>query len=174
MTVLAEGVTALTSLRSLYEIAREVRNSNDPEKLRAAAGQMFDLAFAAREQFAALQEGRNAATTELNALKTEIERAKGFDEQARDYVRERTITGATVYREKDSSGPQGDSPYYCPRCFSDKRLAIMNPAKGANTSLDAFTHTCSNCSSATELPRLGPGLPSQIAHVSRRADWSSF
>jgi hypothetical protein len=107
MTGVAQGVAALNSLRSLYEIAKSARNSNDPEKLRADAALMFDLAFAAREQTAALQEERNAAVIELAALKAEIEKAKRFDEQAVNYARVRTSSGTTIYGERDSDRSEG-------------------------------------------------------------------
>lgn len=115
--ILTDGIAALSSLKSIYEIARDVRNSNDPDKLRTAAAQMFDLALAAREQTAVLQEERNAALIELAALKTEIEQSQTFDKRAENYAREVTYTGATVYREKEAPGTQGKSPYFCPNCY---------------------------------------------------------
>jgi hypothetical protein len=148
---IAEGLAALNSIRSLYEIAKEVRNSNDTEKLRAAAAQMFDLALAAREQTAALHESKIAAMAELAALKAEIEKAKRFDQEAEYYTRERTETGATVYREKDAAGPQGQSPYFCPTCFGDKKLSILNPAKGQNTRLAQCDHACATCKTTMPL-----------------------
>jgi hypothetical protein len=150
---IAEGIAALKSLRSLYEIAKDVRDSSDPEKLRAAAAQMFDLALAAREQTAALQDERNAAVEELAALKTEIEKAKHFDEQAENYTRELTHTGATVYREKDAGGADGQSPYYCPHCFSEKRVSMLNPAKDGARSFEAI-YACAVCKTTMPLYRL--------------------
>ena len=143
--VLTEGIAALSSLRSLYEIARDVRNSNDPERLRTAAAQMFDLALAAREQTAALQEERNLAVTELATLKGEVEDTKRFDDEAENYARERTPTGATVYREKNAAGPQGQSPYYCPNCFGNKQLSILNPGPQENTRMGTCAYICPSC-----------------------------
>lgn len=153
MAAIAEGVAALNSLRSLYEIAKSARNSNDPEKIRADAAQMFDLAFAAREQTAALQEERNAAMLELAALKAEVEKAKRFDEQRENYAREITHTGTTVYREKNSAGAQGQSPYYCPHCFGNKQLSILNPFSPSIQR--EMVHTCPICGMKTLLPKLG-------------------
>jgi hypothetical protein len=151
--VVAEGIAALSSLRSLYEIARDVRNSNDPERLRAAAGQMFDLAFAAREQVAALQEERNAALIKLASLETEIEKAKRFDDHAENYARELTTTGAFVYREKESPESQGPSPYYCPHCFSNKRLSMLNPSS-ATPWEEVQAHRCPACNAMMQLQKL--------------------
>jgi len=141
----AEGIAALNSLRNIYEIAKDVRNSNDTEKLRTAAAQMFDLAIAAREQTALLQEERNSAVVELAALKAEIEKSQRFDDEAKNYARELTESGATVYREKNAAGSQGKSPYFCPNCFADKRISIMNPAKWADTGRFECDHACGLC-----------------------------
>jgi len=151
---LTVGIAALNSLKSLYDLVEEVRNSNDPERLRAAASQMVDLALTARGQTAALQDERNAAVIELAALKAMIEQSDRFDEKAKDYTRERAETGATVYREKNSAGPQGQSPYFCPKCFSDKCVSIMNPAAGVNTYPHKIAYTCGRCATTTELPKL--------------------
>jgi hypothetical protein len=117
---------------------------------------MFDLALAAREQTAALQEERNAAMTELTALKAKIEKSDRFDKEAENYTRELTYTGATIYREKGSPGPQGKSPYFCPTCFSNKQLSILNPAKGENTRLGDCNHTCAICKTTMPLAVLYP------------------
>jgi len=113
---------------------------------------MFDLALAAREQTAALQEERNAAMVELAALKTEIEQSKQFDADKENYVRERNWTGATVYREKDSAGPQGQSPYYCPSCFAKKQISILNPVKSTATA--STDYGCAVCKAVTPLLKL--------------------
>jgi hypothetical protein len=151
MITAAAGTLALTSLRSLYDISKDIRNSSDPEKLKIAAGQMFELAIAAREQVAALQEERNAAVTELTALKAEIEKADRFDEKAEAYTRERNGSGAVIYREKDAGGPQGQSPYFCPNCFGNKKLSMLNPAKGANTRLGVYDFACGACGNVMPL-----------------------
>jgi hypothetical protein len=155
---ISEGIAALTSLKSLYELAREMRSANDPEKLRAAAAQMFDLALAAREQTAALQEERNAMMVELATLKAEIEKTKAFDTHAENYCRETTPSGATVYRESQAGRVKADSPYFCPNCFANKRVAIMNPGrdqKGHVYHTPVFD--CSYCNHSTTLPRLRGG-----------------
>jgi hypothetical protein len=154
MITAAVGTAALTSLRSLYDIAKDIRNSNDPDKLRVAAGQMFDLAIAAREQVAALQRERDEAVNELAALMAEVEKAKAFDAEKENYIRELTRTGTVVYREKDSAGPQGKSPYFCPNCFGDRKIAIMNPAKGANSRMAYVSFSCPKCSMTTEMEGL--------------------
>lgn len=147
------GLSALGSLKSLYDLAREMRDSNDPDKLRIAAAQMFDLSLAAREQTAALQEERNAAVIELAALKAEIKQANHFDEKAENYTREITNTGATVYREKAAAGDESQSPYFCPNCFANKRLSILNPAPNSDQSWRC-NYICPDCDAATILPVL--------------------
>jgi hypothetical protein len=154
VVTLTAGLSALNSVNSLYEMVRDIRDSNDPEKLRASAGQMFELAFAAREQVAILQEERNAAVIELAALEAEVEKMKRFDQQVENYTRERTHSGATIYRENGSAGPEGHSPYFCPHCFSNKELQIMNPAAGANTMIHTFEHKCPRCKTMIPLPKL--------------------
>lgn len=117
---------------------------------------MFDLAFAAREQTALLQEERNTAVIELATLKAEVEKAQHFDDEAKNYTRERTYTGATVYREKDAAGPQGQSPYYCPNCFAHKQVSILNPGAGEQTQRGVCNYTCPICSATMPLNPLHP------------------
>jgi hypothetical protein len=153
---LTEGLAALSSIKSLSEFAREIKDSNDPEKLRAVANAVLDLAITARAQTALLQEERNAAVIKLTALEAKIEDAKRFDNESNNYVRERTHTGATVYREKDAGGPQGASPYYCPHCFAERRLSVLNPAKGENTRMGQCDYMCSACKTTMPLYVLRP------------------
>jgi hypothetical protein len=127
MIATAAGTLALTSLRSLYDIAKDIRNSNDPEKLRIAAGQMFDLAIAAREQVAALQDERNAAVADLTALKTEVEKMQTFEAEAQNYERIRTDRGTFVYCEKGAPEPKSEAPKFCVQCFLNKKFSILQP-----------------------------------------------
>jgi hypothetical protein len=153
---LTEGLAALSSIKSLSDFAREIKDSNDPEKLRAVASAVLDLAITARAQTALLQEERNAAVIKLAAFETEVEKAKRFDDQAEGYARERTHTGATVYREKGSTGAKAPSPYYCPHCFSEKRLSVMNPAKGTATGRYECDYACPVCKTTMPLYVLRP------------------
>lgn len=127
MLTVATGTAALTSLKSIYEIAKDIRNSDDPEKLRVAAGHMFDLALAAREQVAALQDERNAAVADLTNLKTEVEKAKAFDAQTENYARVRNGKGAFMYMEKATANPESAAPKFCAQCFLNRRLSILQP-----------------------------------------------
>ena len=145
MSAVATGAAALTSLRSLYEIAKEIRNANDAEKLRVAAAQMFDLALAAREQVAILDEERNSAVAELAALKTSVEQAQAFDEEAKYYARQRNPSGAFVYREKPIPESGAPSPHYCVNCFGNKKLSVLQPAKGENTLMGVCDYACPVC-----------------------------
>jgi predicted RNA-binding Zn-ribbon protein involved in translation (DUF1610 family) len=147
---IAEGVAALTSLRSLYEVARDVRNSTDPEKLRAAAAQMFELAISAREQTAALQEARNAAMAELAALKAIIEKAENFDEKAKGYTREFNASGAFIYREKGVAEAEGYAPYFCPNCFDHKDLSMLQPKEAPSGTFTTQLFGCPKC--GTKIP----------------------
>jgi len=123
--VIAEGVAALASLKSLYEIARDVRNSNDPEKLRVAASQMFDLALAAREQTAVLQEERNAAMNEITELKVELRGYKAWDVEKRRYELKTIEPGMFAYMLK--AGERGTEPphWLCPNCFEEERKSLF-------------------------------------------------
>lgn len=150
------GIAALNSIKSLSDLVEKVRNSNDPERSRGAASEMLDLALSARAQTAALQEERNAAVIELAALKAQIENANRFEEQSKDYARQITQSGATVYREQKLADDQSPSPYFCAHCFSNKKLSILNPAKGENTMQGRYNHTCTDCGATMPLNGLRP------------------
>lgn len=148
---LTAGLAGLNTLKSLYEMAQKAIDSNDPEKLREAAGQMLEAAISARAQAALLQDERNAAVMELATLKAEIEKAQHFDDEAKNYTRERTHTGATVYREKDAPGQEGQSPYFCPNCFAHKQISMLNPAPRSNTMMGVCDYICAVCNTAMPL-----------------------
>jgi len=153
MTVLT-GLAALTSMKPLVDLGLEIRDATNVEKLRALADEALQHAINARAQTALLQDERNAAVLNLAALEAEIEKAKAFDAEAKNYGREITRNGATVYREKDAGGIKASSPYFCPNCFSNKRISVMNPSAQANISSHTIAHDCSACSHSTQLPRL--------------------
>jgi hypothetical protein len=157
MAAMATGAAALTSLRSLYEIAKDIRNANDADKLRMAAAQMFDLALAAREQVAILEEERNSAVVELAALKASVENAKAFDEEIKNYTRQRNYTGAFVYREKPIPGSDAPSPHYCANCFGKKKLSVLQPEKGSHAHLTVQIYACPECD--TVMPLRGSDSP---------------
>jgi hypothetical protein len=150
---LTEGIAALTSIKPLYEFAREIKDSNDPERLRGIASAVLDLAITARAQTALLQEERNAAVIKLAEFEAQIENSKQFDQYAENYVRELTHTGATVYREKGAGGTEGQSPYFCPHCFSEKRVSMLNPIGPAGNNYEA-TYSCPVCKTTMPLYRL--------------------
>jgi len=147
MVALATGVAALQSVRSLYDIIKEVRDSSDPDKLRIAASQMFDLAIAAREHVAALEEIKNTAVAELAALKCEIEDRDRFDEEAKNYFREKNPSATFVFREKPSPDNQGDSTYYCPHCFRHRKISMMHPKTDTDVGRTDATFACPECKS---------------------------
>lgn len=152
---LTTGLAALATMKPLYDLGKQISDANNVEKLRALAGEALEHAINARAQTALLQDERNAAVIERDALKRQIEEAERFDEQVENYVRERDRnTGATVYREKGSTGPQGESPYYCPNCFAHKKLSILNPAPTFDSHGWRVTYGCPICKMLTDLHRL--------------------
>jgi hypothetical protein len=152
--VIATGLQALATMKPLYDLGQQIRAANSVEKLRVHAEEALEHAVNARAQTALLQDQRNAAVLELATLKAEIEKAKRFDDHAENYTRERMHSGATVYREKDAGGREGQSPYFCPHCFGNKELQVMNPAAGANTNIHTFPYSCPKCRATTPLPKL--------------------
>jgi hypothetical protein len=155
---LTSGLQALATLKPLYDLGREISDANNVEKLRFLAGQALEQAINARAQTALLQDERNTAVIELATLKAKIEEADRFEGKRENYARERTHTGATVYREKGSTGPQAESPYYCPNCFEHKRISILNPA--VDYPADQ-RHLCPECHLIVPLPRLYTPSPRQ-------------
>lgn len=150
------GLQALATMKPLYELGRQIADANSVDKLRALAGEALEHAINARAQTALLQDERNAAVIERDALKTTIEDTRRFDEQAENYVRERDRdTGATIFREKGSTGgPKGESPYYCPNCFAHKKVSILNPAPAKDNHGWRVTFACAVCKMATDLHKL--------------------
>ena len=140
--VIAEGVSALKSIKSLYDIAKEVRDSSDPEKLRAAAAQMFDLALAAREQTAALQDERNDALVAVTGLTEEVARLKAWDAEKRRYQMKVPVVGAVVYTLKPECR-DGEPPHWlCANCFTRGTKSFLNV--GGSVARDRYWD-CPNC-----------------------------
>jgi len=143
---IAEGLAALNSIKSLYEMIRDVRDSNDPERLRAAAAQMFDLALAAREQTAALQEERNAAMLELATLKT-------WETEKQRYEMKAPHMGATVYAPKlEMRG--SDPPYWiCANCYTQGMKRILYVASGGVMGINRW-----GCPECKTMIMIGQGI----------------
>jgi rubrerythrin len=120
-----EGLAALKSVKSIYDIAKEVRNSGDPEKLRVAAAQMFDLALSAREQTAALQEERNDALVANANLKQELSRMKSWEAEEGRYQLRAIYEGSFAYALKTEAN-NGEPPHWlCPTCFQQRKKSVM-------------------------------------------------
>ena len=83
--------------------------------------------------------------TELAALEAKIEKAQRFDEEAKDYTRQRNSTGAFVYREKPIPESDAPSPHFCANCFGQKKLSVLQPEKGENTAYHTVNYGCPVC-----------------------------
>jgi rubrerythrin len=141
--VISEGVAALKSLKSLYEIARDVRNSTDPEKLRIAAAQMFDLAMAAREQTAALEEQRNEAMANLARLESEIRTFKSWEVEKLRYELKSVWHGAMVYALKTDKRNGEPAHWLCANCYTQGKKSFLN---SIGTMGGVNIWVCPNCS----------------------------
>lgn len=147
MVLTATAFAALNSLKSLYEIVRDVRDTNDPEKLRLAAAQMLELVLTARGEFALVQEDNLALKSEIQTLRGEIKKVAEFDAAAQSYKRIRIGGGSFVYVEvAEAETDQGQIPYTCPTCFGDKVITIMQPTRNGSRG----EYTCPKCGTEVE------------------------
>ena len=137
------GLSALTTVKSLYEIIRDAREKDDPTKLRTAFDQMLDVALAAREQVFLLSEERNAAVQGLAEAEQEIKRMTSFDESADDYIAEQRYPGTTVYIRKGSEPVEGRLQAFCAHCIGKKRLSILQAT--TKTVARNREHLCPEC-----------------------------
>jgi hypothetical protein len=130
------GANAATgTLRSLYDFIRQVRNSNDPAKLRDAIDVAFERLLTAREQVAALQDERAAALDQINALQKQLDARIDFEKHEGNYELRRFHPGTFTYLQKGLSDGDQNAPRYCQPCFVDKKLSMLQPTgpqKGSN------------------------------------------
>ena len=125
---IAAGVAVFNTLKSLADIVRNVRETNDPDKLRNAASQMADMVLAAQKQAALFQQEYLAVAAKALALEKEVERLHAFNEKSEDYEKQpRGPFGTLVYVRKDSASPQADPETFCIHCFDNKKLSTLQP-----------------------------------------------
>ena len=133
---LAGANAATNTLRTLYDFIRQVRNSNDPTKLKEAVDVAFERLLTAREQVAALQDERASALDQINALQKQLDARIDFEKQEANYDLRRFYPGTFAYLQKGVGSSDENSPRYCQPCFVDKKLSILQPAgpqRGSNT-----------------------------------------
>jgi hypothetical protein len=127
MVTLAETGAAVTTLRSLYDVIRAARDSEDPRKLKAAVDEAYERLLTVRADVAALQEANFAAARQVAALEEELKAREVFEEKEQaNYELYRFHPNAFAFLRM--GGPaQGDAPRYCQPCFANKKLSMLHP-----------------------------------------------
>jgi hypothetical protein len=125
------------ALKSIYDLISDLRKANDPATLKAGINEMSDRIFV-------LYENNFRLITENEALKAELNNIVTFEEQKKQYTRTQAPGGAFVYVENEPSEPNAPAPYFCPKCFTDKALSMLQPASGGK-------QECPNCKNSFQV-----------------------
>jgi hypothetical protein len=134
-----EAAAVVTTLKSAYELVDKLRHTDDKEQLRAGVAQLADMVLTARASALQLLEEKAGLIDRLKGAETQIARLSDFDLAAKKYERVQTGNRKFVYRECDPPGGGAGSPFFCPSCFSGKKLSVLQGRAD-----DSF-HRCPAC-----------------------------
>lgn len=143
MIAITEGAAAFSTLKSLYDMIRQARASNDPVVLKSAIDDAYERLLTAREQVALLQEERAAALDRINVLQREFDTRVQFEKEKSGYELRWYEPGSFAYRQKSASGDEAHIPRYCQPCFANCKLSLLHSAgRKAGAYLVDFCPTC--------------------------------
>jgi hypothetical protein len=109
------------ALKSIYDLISDLRKTNDPATLKAGINEMSG-------RISTLFEDNIRLMAENQTLKAKLDSIIAFEEQKKQYTRTQTPGGAFLYVENELCEPNTPAPYFCPKCFTDKALSMLQPA----------------------------------------------
>jgi len=139
--VLAEAASVVATLKNASDLASKLIASNKAdaqallEVLVSARLQALDLI----EQNALLMDERAALNERVKVLESENRHLVDFGDQSEKYERIQTQSQKFVYREKNPPGGNAGAPFFCPKCFLEKKASILQGRME-----DTF-HICPTC-----------------------------
>lgn len=149
---IAEAAAVVTTLKNASDLVQKLRGSDSKEELQVGVATLTEMLVNARiaaldilEQKALLMDERTALNGRIDALERQLRHLADFDEQSQKYERVRTRGGKFVYRERNPAGGNAGAPYFCPKCFTEKKAS---PLQGRMT--DSY-HFCPVCKWHDEL-----------------------
>ena len=143
---ITEAAAVVTTLKGAADLVDKLRGTDNREELRAGVASLADMLLGARtaalklvEDRALLIDERSALKDRINALESELALAVDFGENSEKYERFRTSSNKFVFREKNPPGGTAGNPFFCPQCFMNKHISILQARHG-----DSFHH-CPGC-----------------------------
>jgi hypothetical protein len=149
---IAEAAAVVTTLKNAADLVQKLRGSDSKEELQAGVATLTEMLVNARvaaldilTEKAMLMDERTTLNRRIDALEREVRHLVDFDEQSQKYERVRTHFGKFVYRERNPAGGNAGAPYFCPKCYTDKKASVLQGRVG-----DTF-HVCPVCRWCDEL-----------------------
>lgn len=122
-----EAAAIVTSLKDASELVGKALASNAKD-----AGPITDLLINARlavlgliEQQAVLRDQVSNLTGRITELENENRRLSDFDSNSGKFERVQWPTGVFVYQERQAEGSNSPSPFFCPHCFAEQKIRIL-------------------------------------------------
>lgn len=153
---LIEGIGAaaaiINTLRNAAEIAKNIRNENDIEAVRASAGALLDMLLDVRIKAVGLHEQVVTLSDALVASERKVREYEDFSSEAERFQRV-AVWKSFVYREKKPPNEGAGVPNFCPNCFFKKQLTLL---PHHNVGGEAACPACSGVFAIAEPRRQGP------------------
>jgi hypothetical protein len=133
--VVAETLTGLSAFKSMFDIAKSIKNMDDAIKRNEAVADLWEQIFSAQSRYA-------AAVEQINELEAKLVSFEAWEaEKARYYLRD--YGGGTFAYELKGAPPGAEPPHrICPTCYQDRKKGLLQ-SRGQ----DAFHREMVKCSS---------------------------
>lgn len=156
MNELQAAASALTSLKTAYDIAKTMIGLRDANVVREKALELNEALFAAREDSLKAQATQTTLTQRIGELEKEVADLKAWDREKERYVLSEIGPGVLAYAVKADA--QGSEPFHllCPRCYQDRKKSILQ-FEGDYWGVAHFK--CHSCSSEIKVAIKQPRFP---------------
>jgi hypothetical protein len=124
---IGSAAAIILALKAAHDVARNARNSNDPDRLRDAMHELSRMLTDAISDLCALQIRILDMKTLAEGSASQLVWRFASEDEKRRYVRLRSDGGAFVYVDRHLAHAPGLAPHYCAGCFETGTRATLKP-----------------------------------------------
>lgn len=137
--------TGFNVARQAFDLLKVIRDGRDESLIREAAGELSENITELQmlnAELSGLYQAERQVTMELREQKKKIEM---FAVMGSNYELHTTDGGSTVYRLKKTDNENFQYHYLCAHCYSESRIAILQPKPERSQHAGFFIHYCPQC-----------------------------
>ena len=134
-TIIASATAALGIIRTISEITKD-------EKVKSKAAELTNVIISVQSELLVLQQRSLELVNTNEELKKQIAAFDDWGQTQKQYELVQTPRGAVVYQPRPTHPEPTPKRFYCPKCFADKSLYILQQSRNVKGS-----HICNKCNS---------------------------